>query len=299
MNKAELRSRFRGSLLGLALGDSLGAPFEGLPPGDYRFNCSKPLYYTDDTEMMINLAESIIEQRDVLPEKVAEAFIRNLNPYRGYGPGTLSVLALIQKGIPMEQATRMVFPEGSYGNGAAMRVAPVGLVFYRDIKQLLEASEKASIPTHTHPLGIEGARIVALSVGLVLQGTEGDSLISILERNIKTEDFRRKLKLLKELLSKDTSKNEVIERLGNGVLATESVVTSLYAFLRYGNSFEETINFCISLGGDTDTIGAMAAALTGAYLSLEGLPPHCLNRLEDYERILTLADRLFVLAEDL
>jgi poly(ADP-ribose) glycohydrolase ARH3 len=299
MDEIKLKKKFRGSLLGLALGDSLGAPFEGVPPDGYSFNCSRPLYYTDDTEMMLGLTESIIENRDVLPEKVAEAFIRNLNPYRGYGPGTLRVLSLIQRGVPLEQATRMVFPEGSYGNGAAMRVAPVGLVFYKDMKRLLDASEKSSITTHTHPLGIEGARVIAASVGLILQGVDRNSLVSILEEIVRTEEFKEKLEALKELLNKEASKDEVIERLGNGVVATESVVTSLYAFLRYGDSFENTINFCISLGGDTDTIGAMASALTGAYLSDEGLPSNCLTRLEDYERIVTLADKLFVLSESI
>ncbi|NOY64700.1 MAG: ADP-ribosylglycohydrolase family protein, partial [Nitrospirae bacterium] len=127
-----MKSRFRGCLAGLALGDALGADFEGMPPGEYPVDCSAPLHYTDDTEMMINLTESLLEMECVLPENMARHFIEGLNPWRGYGPGTLRVLSLIKSGVPIDRATTMVFKEGSKGNGAAMRVAPIGLLYWYD-----------------------------------------------------------------------------------------------------------------------------------------------------------------------
>ena len=168
----DLKSRFTGCLLGSALGDALGASFEGMPPEEYSYSCEEPLVYTDDTEMMLNLTESITSSGDLVPEEIARSFVQGLNPWRGYGPGTLEVLSLIKRGIPFEEASRMVFPEGSLGNGAAMRVAPVGLIFWWDKDRLLKAAAKASIPTHVHPLGIEGARVMAYAIGLILRGTK-------------------------------------------------------------------------------------------------------------------------------
>lgn len=293
LSTKSLRNRFSGCLLGLALGDSLGAPFEGMPGGEYSYSCERPLVYTDDTEMMINLTVSILSSRAVDPENIAQAFVRGLNPRRGYGRGTLRVLALIEKGIPFNEASRSVFPDGSYGNGAAMRVAPIGLLYWWNSNLILDAAAKSSRPTHVHPLGIEGAKIMALAVGLTIQGITKEDLPGFLLENLTQEVYRKKLSAMTDLLAKDVKAKEVAHRLGNGVLSHESVPAALYAFIKLGNDYGRMIEFCLSLGGDTDTIAAMAGALSGAYISEDNLPKGCLEKLERSKRIKDLSLQLF------
>jgi poly(ADP-ribose) glycohydrolase ARH3 len=293
LSTKSLRSRFAGCLLGLALGDSLGAPFEGMPGGEYSYSCERPLVYTDDTEMMINLTESILSSRAVDPENIAQAFVRGFSPGRGYGRGTIRVLALIEKGIPFNEASRSVFPDGSCGNGAAMRVAPIGLLYWWNSKFILDAAAESSRPTHVHPLGIEGAKVMALAVGLTIRGMTKEDLSGAILENVTEEVYRKKLSAMTDLLAKDAKAKEVAHRLGNGVLSHESVPAALYAFIKLGNDYGRMIEFCLSLGGDTDTIAAMAGALSGAYISEDKLPKECLEKLECSDRIKDLSLQLF------
>jgi poly(ADP-ribose) glycohydrolase ARH3 len=293
----DLKDRFAGSLLGLALGDALGAPFEGSSPGMRRYRCEGYMIYTDDTEMALNLAESIIARGDVLSEDIAASFVRGMNQWRGYGPGTLRVLSLIRSGMHFKEAAGMVFPDGSFGNGAAMRIAPVGLLYWWDRRRLSEATLKACIPTHVHPLAVEGALIISYTISLILKGTPKRDIPDRLAQIVKEPIYVRKIKVLRMLISDRAGSDEVIRRLGNNVFAQNSVLTAVYAFLGYGDNFRDLVDFCISIGGDTDTIGAMAGALYGAYAGVGGLPAECLHRLEGAGRIMQVAGELFTLSE--
>src|SRR5690348_6298820 len=110
-----LRDRFVGCLLGLAVGDAAGAPFEGIPADVvYRQFGSihrmladasdvEPLYYTDDTEMTISVAEVLVEEKAIDPARLAAAFGRNYSPGRGYGPGTRGILEAMRDGEDWER----------------------------------------------------------------------------------------------------------------------------------------------------------------------------------------------------
>lgn len=249
--------------------------------------------------MMINLTESILSTGHVEPEDIAKTFARGLNPGRGYGLGTLSVLSLILKGIPFQKASRAIFPDGSCGNGAAMRVAPVGLLYWWDTNQLLSAATQSSLPTHAHPLGIEGARIIALCVGLIIQGISREDIPAKLLHYVAEGAFQEKVQKLNDLCINGADIHAVSRELGNGVLAQHSVPSAIYIFVKYGHRFEWVMENCLNLGGDTDTIAAMAGALTGAVIKEEGLPKECLQRLENAEKIRNLSIRLFELSETL
>src|SRR5689334_21012860 len=132
--------RFAGCLLGLAVGDALGAPYEGLTHADIFFQFGSPdklvtnpsgetLYYTDDTEMMLGVAETLVECGHIDEVRLCRAFAENYHPDRGYGQGARRVIEAMAKGKDHRTLAATVFPGGSFGNGAAMRVAPVGLLF--------------------------------------------------------------------------------------------------------------------------------------------------------------------------
>jgi poly(ADP-ribose) glycohydrolase ARH3 len=200
---------------------------------------------------------------------------------------------MIGNGIHYEDANRKVFPDGSFGNGAAMRSAPLGLFFSRDKDGLKDAAYGSSSITHSHPMAKESALLVSCAVSQIINGRTGHDLIGQLFDVIKRDEYRKKLDITKRLLVEEPSAEEVAEALGNSVMAVESAPTAVYAFLRHGDDYINTVRFCISLGGDTDTISAMAGALSGAHVGIGGLPEEFLDRLESRERIEKLALELF------
>src|SRR5438876_11587487 len=171
-----LEDRFQGCLLGLAIGDALGGKFEAQNADAVRGRFptvealiaypTEEIWYTDDTQMAIGVAESLAAHRQIVEERLCEAFVANYVPSRGYGRGARAVLDAMEEGRDYRQIAERHFPGGSYGNGAAMRVAPVGLLFRNDRERLWEQARLSALPTHVHPLGIEGAQLLALAVAL-------------------------------------------------------------------------------------------------------------------------------------
>jgi poly(ADP-ribose) glycohydrolase ARH3 len=174
-----LRDRARGALLGAAAGDGLGAPFEGalqIDPHDARAveGDTGMLRHTDDTAMLLVLAEQLgwaRSPRDLDPATLVRAFAAawRAEPWRGYGAAPPRIFALVEKGLPWHEAAVRAFDgQGSYGNGGAMRVAPVALVA-EDLPTVAELARRSAGVTHAHPLGIEGAVAQAVAVALALR----------------------------------------------------------------------------------------------------------------------------------
>jgi len=291
-------ARFRGCLLGLALGDALGAPYEGSAPGgldrvERIVNGPQSiLRYTDDTEMAIGVAESLSELSRFDPQHMAQRFADNCNPTRGYGRGALAVLELIRQGAPWEDVSLRIFPEGSFGNGAAMRAAPIGLAFADDTDELKRVTQIASSITHANPLAQEGALMVTLATVCALKDFTVAETLKVLEQSLKLPEYQERIDIIREILVSEPDTIEVITKLGTSVRAHESAPTAVYAYLKYGADYLRTVAYCVSLGGDTDTIAAMAGALSGAQLGEAALPSNALERLEERERITALAEGL-------
>ncbi len=291
-----MNAKFRGALIGSAVGDALGAPVEGCKEGEVGLFPGGIIEgrYTDDTEMMIGVAESLIDKRGFDGADMASRFLRNYHAWRRYGPGTRAVLELLRAGVSWEEASKRIFDgAGSYGNGAAMRIAPIGLFYCDDIDTLWDMAYRASHITHSHVLGKEGAAIMACSVALALRGYREEMLSALVART-REEIYRDKLRKIERLL--DADRQTVIEELGNGEAAFESVITAIYSFFRFHN-FKDSVIYAISLGGDTDTIGSMTGAISGAYYGEEAIPQEWVNALEDGDKgktyIIWLADELY------
>jgi len=304
MDREDLRSKFLSSLTGTGVGDALGASLEGwrrVDPDEVRALAEKrhTLTYTDDTHMMIGVAESLIENKGFDGEHMAGRFMENYSrePFRGYGPGPPRVFRLIRGGEAWDKAAERLYGGGSFGNGSAMRIAPVGVFYYDDIAKLKEIAYKSSQITHAHELGKEGAALQAYAIALATQVDPslaflGDEFLRKLTHFVEHEVYKQKLKSVERLLGeKDRSK--VVAELGHGIEAFNSVPTAIYSFLSHPNSFEEAVIYAISLGGDTDTIGAMTGAISGAYLGIEAIPSKWREKLENRDYIADLADRLW------
>ncbi len=281
--------RFAGCLLGLAVGDALGAPYEGLTHADIFFQFGTPdklvknpsgdtLFYTDDTEMMIGVTEALVECGRIEEARLCRAFADNYHPERGYGQGARHVIEAMATGKDYRALAASIFPGGSFGNGAAMRVAPVGLLFADAPDELWEQARLSALPTHTHPLGIEGAQLLAYAVALTLQTTTFDrkAFYRDLLARATTEEFQWHLGIAAKLKSGDS-----LSGLGSTLHAHRSVVTAIACFAATPGDFEMATARAIGLGDDTDTVAAMAGALVGAFAGAGVIPAELLAKLED------------------
>ena len=300
-----LKSKFLGALVGTGIGDALGAPFEGrrwVKPEEIDMVAERQpvLTYTDDTHMMIGVAESLIGAGGFDGKDMAHAFIKNyeLEPWRGYGPGPPSIFRLIRAGGAWEQVAQALYHSGSYGNGSAMRIAPIGVFYHDDSAVLREVAYKSSQITHAHNLGKEGAALQAYAIALVtslkpLATFDRGSFLAKLINYVSDGVYREKLNRIQALLSQPDRDKAIIE-LGNGIEAFNSVPTAIYSFLTQPDSFTQAVLYAISLGGDTDTIGAMTGAISGAYLGIELIPISWRNKLENRLYIEELAEKLYL-----
>ena len=278
-----LKSKFVGSLVGAAVGDAVGA-------GGKR--------YTDDTAMMIGVAESLIENRGFNADRMVQTFVENYDaePWRGYGPGPPRIFRMIKSALSWQAAAENVYPGGSYGNGSAMRVAPIGLFYYDNLSQLRELACQSSRLTHTHVLGMEGAALQAYAVALAVRADperfDRVDFLNTLSEFVKADVYRQKLQRMRTLLKSASDRWNVVQELGNTVEAFNSVPVAIFSFLA-NSGFANTLEYALSLGGDRDTIGAMTGAIAGACYGIEAIPTEWTDGLENRDFIEALAKRLW------
>jgi poly(ADP-ribose) glycohydrolase ARH3 len=307
VHEGKSKSKFLGCLIGAAIGDSLGARREGRGMSRSEDIVSlaeklEQLIYTDDTHMTIGIVESLIERKGFDGEHMAQTFIKNYEaePWRGYGPGPPRIFGMIKSGEAWDSAANGLYRGGSFGNGSAMRVAPVGLLYSRNLEKLREVAYRSSSITHSHKLGKEGAALQACAVALALntpsdEEIDREAFLSSLQDFIRDQLYKEKVAQIRELLG-EQDKAKVVAVLGNGIEAPRSVPTAIYCFLSQPQSYKDTVIYAISLGGDTDTIAAMAGAISGAYLGIEAIPSEWRAKLENGEYIGDLAEKLWQIA---
>ncbi len=301
--------RARGLLLGLALGDALGAPFEGHPDvteADILAleRGAGQLTYTDDTALALVLAGHLARRLgtdaaldpDTLAPEFAEAWRHE--PDRGYGGTVREVFRLIDTGVPWREAGATFGGEGSLGNGGAMRVAPVALVA-PDAAGAADLARRSAEVTHAHEQGVGGAVCQAVAAYLALAGepAEATGAARFVEDlmtvpGLDTEPWPEKLGLVAALAVRDVSPAGAAEQLGNDVTAAGSVPLALLSFLRHPDRPGDAIRWAIRAGGDTDTIAAMAGALGGARCGAEALPRDPVPRLEAVDTLYAVAAAL-------
>jgi ADP-ribosylglycohydrolase len=293
--------RYAGCLLGLALGDAIGAPYEGGPLSGFLWQLigageRGKLRWTDDTQMSLVLCEHLIARPEPDVDALAREWADAMEWLRGYGPGSRRLLARVASGEDWRAVNRSIWPEGSFGNGAAMRAAPLGLRWPMDRAARNRWVDETSRVTHAHPLGIAGARLVADAAARALRFHEppADFLEALAEESEAREIVERLRKAVR-WGDDPVSPGEVRSALGASVLALESAPTAVYLGARFAVSgdFEAMMRFIIEMGGDVDTIGAMAGALFGALRGRAGLPPGQLEGLEALERIEAASRGLF------
>lgn len=294
-----------GVLIGCGIGDAVGElAFTLRDRNDLMATAAhRPVIrYTDDTAMMIAVAEALVETGDIEPEDLGSRFARHYaaEPWRGYGPGPPKIFdEAARTGVGYVSVARNLYGgAGSFGNGAAMRVAPVGVAFHEDPNAVDEAARRSAMPTHAHPVGQDGAAVQAMAVALatghhILDRTLDARHTAVrLRETAKTDAIREKMDIVVSALDGDWSPMATADAIGRSIAVAESMPFAVYAFLR---SPEDSLNcqdIAVLNGGDRDTLGAMAMAISGAYLGPAGLRKVLTNRLERRDDLRALGERL-------
>ncbi|MBN2694658.1 ADP-ribosylglycohydrolase family protein [bacterium] len=304
--------KYLGVFMGLLIGDALGAPFESgfLERLVWRFIGKKAgkQRYTDDTEMSIVLAKHFIKYNRFEPNILAQEFAKEVKWSRGYGRGAVYILKKIEKGMSYQKAATLKYKNGSFGNGAAMRVAIVTIaLFNKGIEEIFKAVKNISETTHMNQEAIEGAKIIAYMVYMAMKIdinkidklpslNLNDSILNNLLSIVSLKNYKEKIEFIKESINGETlTKSEIIKFLGNGIAAINSVPFALYSALKYKDSdIKDMLNYIYKVGGDTDTIGAMAGAIWGAINGLSSIQKATYSKIEGVDLIMDLSEKLFL-----
>jgi poly(ADP-ribose) glycohydrolase ARH3 len=307
--RVDLESKFLGGIVGSALGDAIGE-LAFRRPGEESLRAEVAsrdrLIYTDDTAMAIGLAESITEAKRLDPQHLGETFRANYNdePWRGYASGPPTLFSLVERyGISYVEAARSLFGgQGSFGNGAAMRIAPVGL-FFRDAPDLYHQAHLSATVTHAHPIGVDGAAVLAWAVAQAAKLDPREPFpFDVFSQGLvdfaQTPEIKARLKQVRALITEEVPPSRAAPRLGRSVAMHESLPYALYAFLRHPQSFEACLLCAVLHGGDRDTLGAMACAVSGAYLGVDAIPSTWREKLENGQYMEDLALKLMATKEN-
>lgn len=232
------------TILGAIIGDIVGSRYEFHNVKDTNFELFPArCRTTDDTVMTLAVANWLMSD----PEHKKETLVMQMQtlgqkyPRAGYGGNFFLWLY-----------RREAKPYGSWGNGSAMRVSPVGL-FAKDIDEAMHLAKLSAEVSHNHPEGIKGAQAIACGMVLCKQKKSKEEIRKFIE-NTFGYDLSRTIKEIRPGYHFDVS-------------CQGSVPVAIRAFLE-GNSFEEVIRLAVSVGGDSDTIGAMAGSLASCYYDI-------------------------------
>jgi ADP-ribosylglycohydrolase len=309
----DLDGAFTGTILGLAIGDALGHPTEFLTleqirqrygfagVTDFEPSPGHPAgTYTDDTQMSIAVAEALIEAGDqplgVLMKSMARRFVEwadSPDNNRAAGRACMTGCANLRRGLDWRTAG----VAWSKGCGSAMRVAPVGLYYHRDLNLMLEVACASSLPTHRHPTGVAAAAGAAAAVALLLRGTTPGALVPALLDLTRHLDagYATKVAQVGDVL--DREPDDAMATLGEGWVGEEAVADALYCFLRAPRDYERTVLTAANSQGDSDSIACIAGAMSGAYNGIEAIPQHWRRNVENAAYLRNLGARLFERAD--
>jgi ADP-ribosyl-[dinitrogen reductase] hydrolase len=339
--------RKRGAFLGLATGDCFGAPVEGMPAWEIqkRFERVTEILdpfevwarrpergrlrglHTDDTQQAWMLADVLLEQAASLSDALAARFLSFNRPrpdlprglHRGTGKGFRSAMDALSKGTPALEAG---LPTGS--NGAAMRIAPVGIHYSDRPDDLVRHALLASAVTHRDPRSMEAAASLAFLVGALVGSAPPSDTKGRFEAAI--EGARRAEELVKagwpvtvdeKVLAFSGGFRSVLEAVANGEHAPDQIlgtvakvagtlgaermikrgteafapasVASSMAIAITAESFRAALEILVNAGEDTDSTCAMGGAVAGARFGASAIPSSWLDVLVAKEPLLQVA----------
>ncbi|MBW6471032.1 MAG: ADP-ribosylglycohydrolase family protein [Methanosarcinaceae archaeon] len=299
----ELIERYRGSLLGLAVGDALGAPLESKPPGTFKpvenmtsggiFNLDAG-QWTDDTSLALCLAESLIKTKGFDPLDQMQRYLKwyreghlsSTDKCFGIGSNTLQSLQHFEKTGELSKIS-----DNATTNGSLMRMAPVPLAFYNNPVMAIELSGDSSKTTHSAQVAVDSCRYMGALVVGALNSVPKEELLS--KRYCPVKDHWKNHPLSPEVeeITKGSFKVKEPPEIKGAQYVVESLEAALWAFYK-SDSFKEGCLLAVNLGDDADTTGAIYGQLAGAYYGEQEIPDSWLAKLACRELIGSYAEQL-------
>jgi len=282
-----------GALLGLAVGDALGAPFEGLDRDSYPrvldfaaggMHGIEPGAWTDDTAMAICLAESLLAERRIEEGDLLERFLRWYRAGEnsaggkaiGVSPKTRATLEAFERSRRIDAAAEVE----NAGNGAIMRLAPVAIYFRGNAAEAGRSAARQARVTHTAAAALAAAELLAALLVVALR-TGDPEAVSRAAARAEHPDLAVRL----------AHRGKTREWISSAPRAVDTLEAALWCLDRADN-FEAVVVDAVNLGGDSDTIGAVAGQLAGAIFGASAIPERWLTTLLSRDRLAGLARRL-------
>ena len=279
------------SLEGLSVGDAFGERFflhpdvvESLVAA--RAIPASPWYYTDDTQMALSIVSILRECGEIDQDKLAQSFAKYYVRDRGYGASMHKLLTRIGDGEAWQKVASSLFDgQGSYGNGAAMRVAPVGAYFAEDLDLVVTQARKSAEITHTHPEAIAGAIAVAVAAALALALKDSlpnkEEFLNFILPYVPESEVKSKIRQARDLTEK-TPVNLAAAILGNGtyISAQDTVPFALWCAAQHLHNYEEALWLTVSGLGDRDTTCAIVGGIVALSAGVESIPTEWLQARE-------------------
>lgn len=314
-----LSNHFEGALLGCAIGDALGAPYEGywaehIPDQNVlmdnfgEFHGYPVGQYTDDTQLTLATARAIVSQQNICPASIAAEIGELWRHATVIGPG----------GACMEAGDTYLrtgdwrtcgAPPGRAGNGTAMRTVFLGLCFASHPERLVDEVATVCRITHQDPRSVAGGVGVGVaqlahSLAFHPERSSSEHLAAVHDAmsNIHNEFAEAILKLNRLIGSTPEQVAPLLAWSDDSEIQLEqpiitpfiipTVLASIWSVLTYSDSWGDSVYHAISLGGDVDTLGAIVGALMGAYLGTTAIPTRLIETVQSAEEIHVLAKQL-------
>ncbi|WP_405920291.1 ADP-ribosylglycohydrolase family protein [Streptomyces longwoodensis] len=267
------------SLRGLAVGDALGSQFfvpVNVPLLKRRELPSGPWQWTDDTEMACSVVAVLAAHGRIDQDALARSFAEHHDFDRGYGPAVNRLLRLVREGGDWRELSAALFNgQGSWGNGAAMRIAPLGAWYADDPEQATHQAEISAYPTHQHREAVVGAMAVAAAAALAA-APDGpptpesllDGVIALVPRSAVGAGLRRARDMLDY---GDAATVAAVLGCGRRTTAHDTVPFAVWSAARSLGGYEEAFWTTAQVGGDVDTTCAIVGGIVAA--GRAGAPP--------------------------
>jgi len=309
-----MQARYKGAMLGLAVGDALGWPVEFMPLAairerygpeglsDLMPSGSHPAgTFTDDTQMSLAIARAIVSQgheaEDVFVTKVASEFVAwSRSPENNRAPGRTCMTACRE--LARDPAWRAPGHNNSKGCGTAMRTAPIGLAWHGDEDRITRMAVATSELTHGHPAATAGGVATALLASWALDAIEPREMLQRLVARTRpiSDEFVAKIEQVPAVLDCDPESAYAV--LGDAWVADEAIACALYAFWRSPKDYRSTVLTAVNMDGDSDSVGCIAGAISGAYNGVEAIPASWRQTVERADHLVGVARQLLDFASD-
>ncbi|MBA3531699.1 MAG: ADP-ribosylglycohydrolase family protein [Ardenticatenales bacterium] len=293
IHQEERLERANVSLEGLSVGDAFGETFfthpdvvEGLIAE--RALGRLPWRFTDDTMMAMSVLSILRQHGHIQQDALARSFAERYDLERGYGPAMHRLLREIREGTEWQELSSALFEgQGSYGNGSAMRVAPLGAFFADDLKRVGTEAELSSVVTHTHPEAIAGTIAVAIAAayawqlrGQPMHPTRSEFLDLVLPW-LPESEVRSKIRKARDMQD-NASVAFAVSVLGNGlgVSAQDTVPFALWCAGSHLANYEEALWLTVSALGDRDTTCAIVGGIVACSTGVDAIPPEWVHSRE-------------------